>query len=970
MPQPTISRTALVLAAGVLLVLPLACGRHARVTGPPPPSSAGGSVVAGEVLYDDGRPAFGAPVILEPLVNGRPLRAERAIEEALAPGAGHRARDERAAGGDDSVRTATTDSRGRFAFSEVAPGDYALSTHARAHFAADARAHVEPLPAGAAPETVFVSLELVPVGTFAGTATLEGASDHRGTLVYIGASSNLGLTNAAGRYVLHDVPLGSWTLIATHAGYLDRSAAGTLSAAGDSAELAPMLLPRDRNIAPIAQASFICSGSCINTLPVRLTAAGSRDPDGTIVRYEWDFEDDGSVDYSSTSSGDVSHLYSLGSHRAKLTVTDDDGAIGLDVTTFTVAVNVPPHAVASYTCPAAGCNSATPVQFSAAGSADSDGTIVLYAWDFDGDGVNDFTSSTTGNTSHLYGGGSQRARLIVTDNRNGADTAFVSFAVATNLPPQAVASYSCAGPCIFSNPVQLLADGSSDPDGTIALYAWDFENDGVNDYSSPSFGNVSHLYAGGTHSARLTVTDNAGAADTAVVSFFVSPGPSFVFVSISTGSITGDGSQSRPFRDIAAGIQAAAGSPEKRVLVAAGTYPETIVLKSVLTLEGGYDPATWTRASGSYSVVEGGSSAALAQGVTSTSVSGMEFRSAAGTMASPSSIALRVISSGSSLAFVDCRFVARAGRSGAVGADGILGLPGGPGGKGGDGCSECSGGGAGGNPGAAPLGGSYAGGRGGSGGYGADGAAGDPGAGTPASAGGPGGALSVECGVRAANGIPGQPGSPGAAGSSGTPATNGGVVGNVWMLSSGGPGGRGGNGTGGGAGGGGGSGPGVAGSCNADRGGGGGGGGGGGAGGYGAEGGGGGGASIALLLIDSSPTITSCAFISASGGDAGSGGNGSAGGKGGAGGAGGLGVHFGGSGGVGAAGGRGGASGGGAGGGGGPSWCIWRAGSSSPAVSLCTFTFGVGGRGGTGGLSGAGVPAADGPDGPAGDIGP
>ena len=34
--------------------------------------------------------------------------------------------------------------------------------------------------------------------------------------------------------------------------------------------------------------------------------------------------------------------------------------------------------------------------------ADPDGTIVLYEWDFDGDGEADWSSSTTGMTTHIY----------------------------------------------------------------------------------------------------------------------------------------------------------------------------------------------------------------------------------------------------------------------------------------------------------------------------------------------------------------------------------------------------------------------------------------------------------------------------------------------------------------------------------------------------------------------------------------
>lgn len=56
------------------------------------------------------------------------------------------------------------------------------------------------------------------------------------------------------------------------------------------------------------------------------------------------------------------------------------------------------------------------------------------------------------------------------------------------------------------------ASGSSDPDGTIASYAWS-----VGDGATGSGATVSHTYAtGGSYTVTLTVTDNGGAAGTQV----------------------------------------------------------------------------------------------------------------------------------------------------------------------------------------------------------------------------------------------------------------------------------------------------------------------------------------------------------------------------------------------------------------------------------------------------------------------
>jgi len=57
----------------------------------------------------------------------------------------------------------------------------------------------------------------------------------------------------------------------------------------------------------------------------------SSDPDGTITKYEWDFEDNGTYDWSSSITGATTHLYPAGSgYVARLRVTDDYGAIATD----------------------------------------------------------------------------------------------------------------------------------------------------------------------------------------------------------------------------------------------------------------------------------------------------------------------------------------------------------------------------------------------------------------------------------------------------------------------------------------------------------------------------------------------------------------------------------------------------------------------------------------------------------------
>ncbi len=86
-----------------------------------------------------------------------------------------------------------------------------------------------------------------------------------------------------------------------------------------------------------------------------------------------------------------------------------------------------------------------------------------------------------------------------------------------NQSPTAAFTFSPPSP-LAGAPVSFNGTNSTDPDGAIVSYAWTF-GDGANG-SSPT---TSHVYATpGSYTARLTVTDDDGATDTASSTIYVS----------------------------------------------------------------------------------------------------------------------------------------------------------------------------------------------------------------------------------------------------------------------------------------------------------------------------------------------------------------------------------------------------------------------------------------------------------------
>ncbi|RZQ63647.1 PKD domain-containing protein [Amycolatopsis suaedae] len=158
----------------------------------------------------------------------------------------------------------------------------------------------------------------------------------------------------------------------------------------------------------------------------------------------------------------------------------------------------PGNPTASFT---ADCAGTLNCRFDGSASSDPDGSIASYAWDF-GDGK----SGEGATPSHSYAtAGEYTVKLTVTDNEGKTGT--VSKKVSAGAPPagepptaQFTANCSWAN-CTF--------DGtrSTDPDGDIASYAWDF-----GDGKTGSGPTATHTYPNrqANYTAKLTVTDRAG----------------------------------------------------------------------------------------------------------------------------------------------------------------------------------------------------------------------------------------------------------------------------------------------------------------------------------------------------------------------------------------------------------------------------------------------------------------------------
>jgi hypothetical protein len=266
------------------------------------------------------------------------------------------------------------------------------------------------------------------------------------------------------------------------------------------------------------------------TLPTNsttLTGSGS-DPDGTIASYVWSRVSGPTTFTLGSANAATTTLTNLvqGTYTFRLTVTDNNGATATDDVTVTVnpAANQPPTANAGNNITITLPTNSTTLTGS---GIDADGTIASYVWSRVS-GPTTFTlgaaNAATTSLSNLVQG-TYTFRLTVTDNNGatGTDDVIVTVNPAANQPPTANAGNNITI-TLPTNSTTLTGSGS-DPDGTIASYAWSRVS-GPTTFTISAANSATTTLTNlvqGVYTFRLTVTDNNGATGTDDVIVTVNP---------------------------------------------------------------------------------------------------------------------------------------------------------------------------------------------------------------------------------------------------------------------------------------------------------------------------------------------------------------------------------------------------------------------------------------------------------------
>jgi len=246
---------------------------------------------------------------------------------------------------------------------------------------------------------------------------------------------------------------------------------------------------------------------------VKFDASQSYDEeDGKNLAYHWEINNNSAI-FSVASP--LKQVYDeKGMCWVNLTVTDKNGA--KDYKNLILKINQPPIPRISFD--RANLSLGKMINFSAVSSEDFDGEIVSYVWDF-GD-----NSSVDSNKTAMHGyaeSGDKIIRLSVWDN-DGARSD-ISQEIFINRPPIVSFSIDPTEPN-EGEQVSFNASSSSDPDGKIERYLWDF---GIGKFMPEVYTKpiAEHTYIiAGRYDVNLIVQDDKGANSTMIKSVEVGIG--------------------------------------------------------------------------------------------------------------------------------------------------------------------------------------------------------------------------------------------------------------------------------------------------------------------------------------------------------------------------------------------------------------------------------------------------------------
>lgn len=271
-------------------------------------------------------------------------------------------------------------------------------------------------------------------------------------------------------------------------------------------------------ISPLPTASFTGTNVCVGLMS-NFTDQ-STVVNGTINSWEWDFDNNGSID---NLSQNPSYAFSTpGLHDVELFIQTNNGC----VSSYNTSVYVYPNPQAAFSTVNVCVNFAA--SFQNTSSILFPSQIQSYSWDF-----GDAATTTLMNPNHMYvNAGTYNVSLTATSEAGCVNT----FVYPITVFPVPTASFVTVPVCVTQ--ATQFTDQSVVNGGTIVARNWDFNDDGTID---ATIANPTYVYpTAGLQNARLEAISNNGCSNqtTNVVIVHETPTAQFVAQSSCLGTPT------------------------------------------------------------------------------------------------------------------------------------------------------------------------------------------------------------------------------------------------------------------------------------------------------------------------------------------------------------------------------------------------------------------------------------------------
>src|SRR5690554_1235435 len=259
---------------------------------------------------------------------------------------------------------------------------------------------------------------------------------------------------------------------------------------------------------PLPQVDFSNTTVCsyLSTDFTDQTAISNANTANNLSNWNWDFGDGN----TSTLQNPTHQYAGPGLYNVNLDVESDHACSAVFSKTVTVLEQPVADFIFNDTC------FNEPITF-VDNSFTNSGALTNWAWDFDGDLIDDATGPQP---THVFPSvGTYSVRLIAGDNTGCADTV-VQIVEIFDLP---VADFSAGDVCL--NDLTSFSNSSSIPSGSITAWSWDFGDGNTSNLENPT-----HTYSDEeVYDVTLTVTSNHGCTNTTTGTGTVYPLPQVSF---------------------------------------------------------------------------------------------------------------------------------------------------------------------------------------------------------------------------------------------------------------------------------------------------------------------------------------------------------------------------------------------------------------------------------------------------------